>query len=426
MWEGTTLNITKESTGTLEAIGNNGSAGIGGDYNYNTTTYHHPGTINIEGGTVTAFGGADGAGIGGGYHSNGGAVTISGGTVTATSGTNGAGIGGGDHSTNGTVTISGGTVTVTPFNYGASIGGGYMNKGGTVTIDGNAVVFATPTGRDSIGNGAEGKGATVYRKQGIVFKGNTGNVYGNVTLQDNLTLPGDKNLTISSGNTLTIPKDITFTSNAILFLDGGSIAGDGTIKGNRYFETSITSEDIADIPDQVYHGTAITPAVTVKSPRNILGQNFMVTTAGFTKSYENNEGIGIAKVVYTRLGYPTVEKPFNIVKSGTTFESLATYIGTTPAKSFTYGETITVRAKPKATGTAANGAKALTPPGDNQMALFLGDTQISDAMGPDRRGEYIMTYNTTGKVLPPGYNTITAKYVGNDTMADATGDVSVT
>ncbi|MEG2421818.1 MAG: YDG domain-containing protein, partial [Oscillospiraceae bacterium] len=85
---------------------------------------------------------------------------------------------------------------------------------------------------------------------------------------------------------------------------------------------------------------------------------------------------------------------------------------------------ITVRAKPKATGTAANGAK-FTPPGANQMALFLDTVQLCAPVGPVS-GVYTMTYNTAGKGLPPGYNTITAKYVGNDTMADATGDVSVT
>ena len=71
-----TLNITKESTGTLRATGSPGSgAGIlCNDLSAN---------VNIAGGTVIATGTGGGAGIGGGLGSHGGTVTITGGTVIA-------------------------------------------------------------------------------------------------------------------------------------------------------------------------------------------------------------------------------------------------------------------------------------------------------------------------------------------------------
>ena len=92
-------------SGTLEATGGNGGAGIGGGYK------GAGGTVTINGGTVTATGDHGGAGVGGGDGGAGGAVTINGGTVTATSGGGGAGIGGGCEGAGGAVTINGGTVT---------------------------------------------------------------------------------------------------------------------------------------------------------------------------------------------------------------------------------------------------------------------------------------------------------------------------
>jgi hypothetical protein len=280
-----TLVITEESTGSLTATGGNNSAGIGGGNS------GAGGTVTISGGTVTAIGGNTGAGIGGGFNSAGGTVTISGGTVTATGGESGAGIGGGNSGAGGMVTINDGTVTATGGNYGgAGIGGGRDGAGGTVIINGGTVTGTGGYNGAGIGGGnsnsgsSYGAGGTVtisggtvtatggqyggagiggggnYGSAGsidisddavifassiqptliegdnvddsIIFIGNTGTLYGNVTLGMNVTFAAGRVLTISSGKSLSIPDSVTLTNNGTINVEsGGTVTG--TVTGNQ-------------------------------------------------------------------------------------------------------------------------------------------------------------------------------------------------
>jgi hypothetical protein len=216
---GGTVTITG---GTVTATGSYNAAGIGGGGNYNATG-GAGGTVTITGGTVTANGGGSGgrgAGIGSGRSGAGGSVTISGGTVTATGGYyDGAGIGGGHSGAGGSVTISGGTVTATGGNYGGAgigIGGGYDSAAGTIAeLSGNAVVFASSIAPTlTAGGNATG---------GIAFNGNAGTMYGNVTLQQDLTIPNTHTLNLS-GHTLTVGS-VTLTNNGTINTNNGSIVG---------------------------------------------------------------------------------------------------------------------------------------------------------------------------------------------------------
>jgi len=144
---GVSLTITSTSNGSLEAVGGQNGAGIGGGKN------GPGGNITISGGIVTAQGGSGsylsyGAGIGGGgsesgIGGSGGTITISGGTVTA-QGQYAAGVGGGGSQSEGQGG-SGGAITITNYptviasNGGstglADIGNGYKaNLAGTTTI----------------------------------------------------------------------------------------------------------------------------------------------------------------------------------------------------------------------------------------------------------------------------------------------------
>ena len=167
------LTITEQSTGSLNAIGGDNGAGIGGGNNDSC------GSVAINGGTVIAQGGVSGAGIGGGngwvnYYAtdggNGGNIAINGGTVTANGGNGGAGIGGGG-SGNGTgiggmISISGGTVTATGSHYSAGIGGGNGANGtgtdGTISISGGDVTANSLSEGAGIGGGACGNGTGDY------------------------------------------------------------------------------------------------------------------------------------------------------------------------------------------------------------------------------------------------------------------------
>lgn len=126
---------------------------------------------------------------------------------------------------------------------------------------------------------------------------------------------------------------------------------------------------------------------------------------------------------------------FKIEKSGTDLTSeskVLTYNGDTLTTSFTASDTITVKATPTATGAApTNGAMlaaSFAEPAAGQMAVFVGDTQVSEpATASD--GTYTMTARAADVLLAargPGTGiTLTAKFIGNDNMADGTGTVTV-
>ena len=115
--------LTIDGTGSLESVGGEGGAGIGG-------ASGKPGNnITINGGTITASGKAGygwGAGIGGGKGQGGSNITIRSGNVKAIPGAEAAGIGGGFKGNGTDISIEGGTVY-------AESGGG---NGGTAAIGG--------------------------------------------------------------------------------------------------------------------------------------------------------------------------------------------------------------------------------------------------------------------------------------------------
>ena len=112
--------LTISGSGTLEAYGGQGGAGIGSRANNNVRN------IVINGGTITAeCTGDDGAGIGGGHCGKAENIRINGGVVTATGGEWGFGIGSGYNEYSllpTTITITGGTVKAIAKNPGAAIG----------------------------------------------------------------------------------------------------------------------------------------------------------------------------------------------------------------------------------------------------------------------------------------------------------------
>ena len=127
---------------------------------------------------------------------------------------------------------------------------------------------------------------------------------------------------------------------------------------------------------------------------------------------------------------------FKIEKSGTDLTSegkVKTYNGDTLTTSFSAGDTITVKATPTPTGEApANSAMfaaSFTGPGAGQMAVFVGDTQVSAPADKGADGTYTMTVSAADVLAAaggPGTGiTLTAKFVGNNNMADAAGTVNV-
>jgi hypothetical protein len=215
--------------GVINANSSSGAfgAGIGGGTNTNM------GSIEISGGTINAIGSQYGAAIGGGMNGTGGNITIYEGTVTATGGMEGAGIGGGMNGSGGNIVIYGGNIIA---NGVSGIGGGHSGGPGTFSMNGNVVVFASSVSDNS------------PKTKGILFNGNTGIMYDNVDLEEDVTIPSGKTWTIASDQIFEIQPYVTLTNNGIIYNNGeinnyGTIDGSGTIIGNSVFNDDILDED---------------------------------------------------------------------------------------------------------------------------------------------------------------------------------------
>lgn len=131
-----TLTIKDEdgSKGSLLAVGNSDSAGIGGSSkggNGNTSN------ITITGGDITAISGWYGAGIGGGDKGYGKDITITGNATVKASGYHGAGIGGGASGCADVTISEDATVFAQGYNGGTGIGTGETANPNTSTSVGN-------------------------------------------------------------------------------------------------------------------------------------------------------------------------------------------------------------------------------------------------------------------------------------------------
>ena len=148
--------LTIDGTGSLESVGGEGGAGIGG-------ASGKPGNnITINGGTITASGKAGygwGAGIGGGKGQGGSNITIRGGNVKAIPGAEAAGIGGGFKGNGTDISIEGGTVYAESGGGSggtAAIGGGRVEGNGkNIQITGGDITLKK-AGADDIGIGGNG------------------------------------------------------------------------------------------------------------------------------------------------------------------------------------------------------------------------------------------------------------------------------
>jgi len=117
---------------------------------------------------------------------------------------------------------------------------------------------------------------------------------------------------------------------------------------------------------------------------------------------------------------------FNILKEKSKFAELKTYNSDNKeSKQFAYGDIISVKATPVLTGEAAVSLASFAEPADKQMALYIGNKQISEAANPDKNGVYTMLADTMSDGFVIGQNLITAKYVGDSNTEGCSEDVMI-
>ncbi|GJG28441.1 hypothetical protein PRRU23_21410 [Segatella bryantii] len=269
--------IVCEGSATITLVGTNSVSGA-----TNTAGIQIGGsgtTLTIRGDdSLTVNGGAQSAGIGLSRAWDpddnviGGDIIIEGGNITANGGGQwGAGIGTGVIYGNGSAkTVRIGNITI---------------KGGTVKATGG-------TSADGIGTGYTYSPCT--------------NAIGTVTIYDGIDKVDASS--IKNSGSIVYKHDETDVTD--------SKADYFTIieNGNRRIIVQKVTPTIADVPDQTYTGSAITP-----EPLVMAGSLSLTPGTDYVYSYENNENVGTAKVIatfqgdYASLG--SVEKEFTIAKA---------------------------------------------------------------------------------------------------------------
>ena len=236
-------------------------------------------TLTIKGnGSLTANGGNQSAGIGlsraWDVNATGGDIVIEGGTITANGSVNGqwgAGIG-------------------TGVIYGD--GSAKTARIGNITIKGGSVKATGGTSADGIGTGYTYYGCT--------------NAIGTVTIYDGIDKV-DASSIKNSGSIVYKHEENDVTASKTEYF---------TIieNGNRRIIVQKVTPTIADVPDQTYTGSAITP-----EPLVLAGSLSITKGTDYEYSYTNNTNAGTAKVIVTFQGdyasLGSVEKEFTILPS---------------------------------------------------------------------------------------------------------------
>ena len=206
------LTIHLEETNTVSA-----STGV------HVYTISGAATLNITGdGSLEASGSTNGINVQ--SNSNKATLAINNAKVTATSEFGiGVSVQAGN-SSDASLTVEGGSLTAS----GASGRKGILFPEGnpSLNVSDSAIVRAS----GGIASGTNENDPVTPSGVGIVFDGNTGTVYSNVTLKEDLEIGEGESLTIGKDASLTIPDDKTLTNKGeVTTTDGGTLTNNGTI-----------------------------------------------------------------------------------------------------------------------------------------------------------------------------------------------------
>ena len=304
------LTITLEGTNTIAEVGK-GIYVLANSTGGATLTITGDGSLNAS---------ASQTGIWVQSNSGNATLTIRNAKVEAT-GTSTAGYGVNVQSSNSStaaLTVDGGSLTASgsPGILYDSIGSGTVPDTVTLTISDSAIVDAR--------NGEIGAGSTTNLQpvspsgEGIVFNGDEGTVYGNVTLQEDLTIGEDESLTIPDGASLTLGNDATLTNEGtVTTTDGGTLTNEGTINNS------------GTLPDNINGNGTVNHAPTITTdslPNGTEGTSYSQTltatgTAPITWSIAEDSslpaGLSLGADTGVISGIPTADGTFNFTVTAT-------------------------------------------------------------------------------------------------------------
>lgn len=235
-----------------------------------------------------------------------------------------------------TATINDGNLTVSDSVVGIYFMRLYTSGPSSLTVSGNAMVDTEgKTGGiingfpDSFQIGADGESG------GIVFNGNSGTVYGNVTLQEDLEIGTDETLTIGKDASLTVPDGKTLTNNGTVTTEeGGTLTGNITNAPPKITTTSLSEGTVNTAYNQllaadnnptswsVTNGT-LPDGLTLNSDGTITGTPSAVGSSTFTVTATNKDSGSDSKALTLTIN------PAPILVTGVTLNKseLALYTG---------------------------------------------------------------------------------------------------
>ena len=224
---------------TIVLQGDNKVSGSIGVYVYSSTT--GTASLTITGGGSLNASGSVNSGIYVQSNTGNGTLAITGAKVTASSskGANGVHIQCGV-SSNASLTVNGGSLTATATGSNSGInflfGSGVSGSGTpSLNVSNSAIVKASG---DSGGITSNSSPVTPSGT-GIVFNNGTGTVYGDVTLQEDITINQGESLTIRDGASLN-------TGDNKVTVNGGTLNGEDKITGTVKYTPSITTASLPE------------------------------------------------------------------------------------------------------------------------------------------------------------------------------------
>lgn len=372
------LTITLEGTNTIAEVGK-------GIYVLASSTGEATLTITSESsGSLDAS--ASQTGIWVQSNSGNAALTIQNAKVEAT-GTSAAGYGvnvQSSQSSTASLTVDGGSLTASgaPGILYDSIGSGTVPNTTALTISNSAIVDA----RD----GGIGAGSTTNLQpvppsgNGIVFNGDEGTVYGDVTLQENLT--------IGEGESLTVPSGASLDTNGKLTVDGGTLTQNGTVTGGVTYKVTGVSLDKTSLNLNPGKEGTLTATIT---PSNATNQNV---------TWESSD----TKVATVDNGLVTA------VAEGTATITVTTADG---GKTATCEVTVTQPAKTPVTSVTLD---------KTSLTLDVGGSDtLAVTVKPDNATNKAVTWSTSNKnVATVNNGVVTAVGAGTATITAAASDGS--
>ena len=191
---------------------------------------------------------------------------------------------------------------------------------------------------------------------GIVFDGSEGTVYGDVALQEDLTIGADETLTIPATASLTIPSGVTLTNNGTV-TNGGTLTNSGTI------------DNYGNVTGNGITGTPINHKVTdVSLDKTSLALD-VGGTAQLTATVQPEEATN--KNVTWTSGAPTVATVDNTGKVTAHSAGTAAITVTTADGAHTAQCTVTVTAP-------VTPEEPVTPPSDDSEPTYSPSLDVGD------------------------------------------------